>query len=271
LIADASPFHYGIDIQNVMDSHNQWGWKDVSHDTKPIQALTDLVRAVRTPYVHIALADVCAVGKKNFLELGIDAMETDKTICQMRYGDDPLSCSRPTNLSNFESDGEKVFFKGVPQFPFDPLVLRRMAPIYSMQDDDGYDKHGEMRYNVVWRYPMTAAAQTKFIGFALWPCTYRTEVLLRVVNEVEKRLPPTAKTLAELMAVVNRRPDFVNWDLPQKGWPEGFEFLETLKQGTLNMACYMAALGREQKPWNEFMKTSTCELKEVPPSGEILV
>jgi hypothetical protein len=35
------------------------------------------------------------------------------------------------------------------------------------------------------------------------------------------------------------------------------------------MACYMFALGREQKTWNEFLKTSTIELKTVPPAGEL--
>lgn len=261
LVASANPFPYESEFIRIMDSYNAWNWKDVSHNTIPAKALNDMVKAVRTPYVHIVLADVCAVGTKNFLQLGVNALEYDKNICQMRYGDDPLSCSRPTNLSSFESDGYKIFFKGQPQFPFDPVLIPTLHPI-----DEGaihfYD-------DVVWRYPMAAVAQTRFIGFALWPCTYRTEVLLRVVNEVEKRMNQGVRTLADWMAVVNRRPDFCNWDLPQKGWPEGFEFLEPLKQGTLNMACYMFALGREQKTWGEFIKTSTIEVKAVPPKGEL--
>jgi hypothetical protein len=258
-------------FERLMDQHNPGNWKEVSPTSRPIKALTDLVRSVKTPYVHIVLGDVCALGTKNFLQLGLQAMEMDKSICQMRYGDDPLSCSRPTNLSNFESDGEKVFFKGMPQFPFDripvgPLVLDREAT--EKHQASGEFCNGCYNYlDFVWRYPMAAAAQTKFIGFALWPCTYRTEVLLRVVNEVEKRMDYKVKTLADWMTVVNRHPDFCNWDLPQKGWPEGFEFLETLKQGTLNMACYMAALGREQKSMEDFLKTSTIELKSVPPKG----
>lgn len=248
---------------STMDRVNPDNWEDVSHNTRPIQALNDLVRAVRTPYVHIVLADVCAVGDKNFLQLGIDAMEFDKDICQMRYSDDPLSCAKPTNLSPFESDGEKVFFVGMPQHPFDGLVMADMDK--SLEDSPNAKV---VSVNTVWRYPMAAAAQKRWMGFAFWPCTYRTDVLRRVVDEAERRMdtqqPQWAGTLAGWMSVINRTADMGGWCLPEKGWPEGFEFLEPLKQGTLNMASYMFALGREQKSWEDFMKTSTLEMKSVP-------
>jgi len=259
LLAMAGAPVYKKAMVDLMNEVNPGGWVNVSPDTPPIKALNDLVRAVETPYTHVVLSDMCAIGTKNFLLPGIEAMEMDRDICQMRYGDDPLSCSLPTNLSSFESDGERVFFKGMPQFPFDPFMVASKIP------QDGGIIH--LYDNVVWRYPMAAAAQVKFIGFALWPCTYRTDIFKRVVDVAEGRTPPSARTLADWMAVVNHRPDFVHWCLPEKGWPEGFEFLEPLKQGTLNMACYIGALGRERKPWDQFLKVSTIELKSVPPAG----
>lgn len=245
LVAAANDPAFHPSFTALMDRYNTGGWANVSPGTKPIPALTDLVRSVRTPYVHIVLADVRAVGKKNFLALGCDAMDQDPLLMQMRYGDEPLSCARPFNFSPFELEngGERVYFRGMPEFPFDPLAV-------------GQD--------TVWRFPMAAAAQKRFIGLALWPCTYRTSVLQRVAEEAAKRLHTQqaqwAGTLAGWMSIVNRTADFGGWCLPEKGWPEGFAFLEGLRQGTLNMACYMYALGREQKTWDDFLATSTIEV-----------
>lgn len=257
LVAAANPAgYYQDEFLKLMDLCNPGGWEDVSPNTKPVQALADLVRAVKTPYVHVVLGDVRAVGQKNFLQIGIDAMEADKSICQMRYGDVPLSNSIPYNTSSFESDGSSIYFKGMPQFLFDPAYV---------QVPGGFE--------TIWRFPMAAAAQKKWIGFAFWPCTYRTDVFLRVIEAAEKRMDRQQQqfkgTLAGWMSIVNHTADFGGWCLPEKGWPEGFEFLEPLKQGTLNMACYMAALGREDKGFDGFMKTSRIEVKAVPPTGEL--
>lgn len=249
LISDASPAPFDAQVRGVMNEYANGRWQSVAQGSKPIPALNALVRAVQTEFTHVVLADVRAVGDKNFLAPAMAGMDRDAQLCQVRFADDPLGCGRPYNTSPFESDGLMVFFKGKPDFPFDPLVV----------DDD-----------VLWLYPMAAAAQEKFIAFAFWPCIYRTSVFKQVVEAAFQRTPPNARTLADWMAVVNRRPDFVNWDLPQKGWPEGFEFLEPLKQATLNMACYEFALGREQKRWDEFLRTSRVELKRVPPAGEIV-
>lgn len=254
ITSSANPEAYASTFFKLMRNYNAEGWSDVAQGSKPIPALHAMVRAVRTPYTHIALADVCAIGTKNFVKIGVEAMEHDASLCQMRYSDDPISCARPYNTSPFGSDGTRVFFKGIPEYPFEPMVASD---------------------NTIWRYPMTAAAQKKWMGFAFWPCTYRTEVLQRVVEECEKRLetqqPQWKGTLAGWMSIINRTADMGGWCLPEKGWPEGFEFLEPLSQGTLNMACYEYALGREQKPWAEFIKTSTIEVKSIPPKGELWV
>jgi hypothetical protein len=251
LFAVANPD--GFSQREFLEVVNHWnpgGWKDISPNTRPIAALNDLVRAVRTPYLHVVLADTCVVGSKNFLRLGVEGMNLDPELVQIRFGDDPLGCGQPCNLSAFESDGSRIFFKGMAQFPFEPLKLR-----------DSED--------VLWRYPMAAAAQRHFIGLAFWPCSYRTDFFVRVVNEAARRLPASARTLADWMAVTNRTVDFSGWCLPEKGWPAGFEFIEDKKQATLNMASYMFALGRERKPWSEFVRTSTIELKSIPPRGEL--
>lgn len=285
ITSSSNPEGYAGTFFKLMKSYNSDGWKDVAQGSKPVDALREMVRAVETPYVHVTLADVCALGEKNFLDIGIRAMETDKSICQMRYGDDPLGCSRPTNLSSFASDGTHVFFKGMPEYPFEPMQITSYSstdlPPIKLGKEEATVSFPER--DMVWRYPMAAAAQKKWIGFAFWPCTYRTEVLKRVVEECEKRKdtqqPQWKNTLAGWMSIMNRTADFAGWCLPEKGWPEGFEFLEDLKQGTLNMACYMAALDREQKvkwgmgrkpdDWTEFNETARIELKETPPAGEI--
>lgn len=243
LIADATPREWDGRVREAFDRIVPGRWKDVSHNTSMYQGTKEMVAQVETPYTSIVLTDVMSVAKRNFLAPIIEGMELDKSILHTRVGGDPLGCGRPFNTSPFESDGSGVFFKGEPDRKF------RMIQV-------GGD--------VLWVYPKLAQWQRKFF-FAVWSSVFRTDGLKKIVDSV----PGDIRTLANLEAHINGVPDWVNYDVPGKGWPTAVGWLENWNQATLNMAAYVYAMDREQKQYQDFMETSTKELKEVPPAGEI--
>ncbi len=245
LVAAANPWRYRRKFKKLLNSVGAQ-WEPIATGSTALDGFIAMVEATETDYLFPLLSDVKTMTDRDFITPCIEAMERDPSLVQVRICGYPFS-NGETNTSYLYSTGEQVCFDG------DRSIALKPEPI------------GE---DTVWTLSMAPENQKYFYAVPLWNTVLRTSYVKRCIDAVRPYLDG-CRTITDLSDKINDAPDLTDYDLPEKGWQEHLLFMNDYRQGSLNLACYMYALGWEQKTEAEFLNEQMRELKAVPAEGKL--
>lgn len=93
----------------------------------------------------------------------------------------------------------------------------------------------------------------------------RTSFIRDLLHATDPLVKNSEWSMSEYLGHINGAPDMVDYSMGKTdaGWPPPYEFIEDLKQGLLNLSCYVYALGRESRPLEEFKMVNMIEIRSL--------
>jgi hypothetical protein len=217
--------------------------EEIAKDQNYMQAFRTLMGAIKTKYGYFHSTDVVTSSEKNFFLPCMEAMDQDETMVQIRLGGYPIS-NYDTNLDVFGVDDGKI------------IMLETADPLERVPLSTG---------DTIWSISMAARNQGKFYAIPFWNCIMRKTFIHELLHATDPLVKPGEWSMSDYLAHINGAPDMVEYSMgnSKAGWPAPYEFIETSKQGLLNLSCYVYALGRESRPLDEFKIVNMMEVRSV--------